>query len=649
MKNGKIYDKDNLVKKCLESKIQSGVCFTRNRCAESRVIMGNTFPLACSWPLIDGAKKILQEGDQTVNSINNLLHYLKETLHLSGVSIRQRIPRPYSLRIMYEHMKNSPIRRINQTITYTPEDWAVALNEYKKGYYVHNDDDNTDILPGVVAEFLPATIIQFPHFSGEQFLGTLDLIDFQRHRRIEDKDITILSELSNVIFQELARLDKENTVTPEEKFKDYITDLNRYENFVENLDQILPSYVTAKSAVLIVCADIHHFKLINENYGYRKGDELLRTFARQLNSGHPFIDACRIYSDNFIIAYSIPREYMDKARIETENFHSELSKELRKCCPDNHIRICSGIYIIEDTNTDVSTAIAYANMARKQSKEQKGRHCIQFSPDMIQNMKWRSFLNNELPKAILHHNLVVYYHPKVSCDSNRLLGAEALIRWQMDDGTFIYPDQFISEFESNGNIIQLDYFVYEEVFRYLKSRIEQDLPVVPISMNVSRSHLENDDILAYIQLLMQKYNVPSKFIEFELTENIYMNSYESARNFISTCNSMGISVSMDDFGSGFSSLNMLSDLDIDIIKIDKIFMRHADLSDNDKIVLTSVINMAKQLNMIVLCEGVETENQVEFLKDAGCDIIQGYYYARPMCQEEFDQFIMTDYLNRNQA
>lgn len=117
--------------------ILSNKCLTRRFAQNRGVIMGNTFPLACSWPLLDGAKKILEEGDQTVNSINSLLHHIKETLHLSGVSIRQRIPRPYSLRIMYEHMKNSPIRRINQTITYTPEEWDTAVNEYKKGYYVH--------------------------------------------------------------------------------------------------------------------------------------------------------------------------------------------------------------------------------------------------------------------------------------------------------------------------------------------------------------------------------------------------------------------------------------------------------------------------------------------------------------------------------
>lgn len=607
--------------------------------------MGNISPLACSWLLMDGAKKILEEGDHTVNSINTLLRYIKDTLHISGVNIRQRIPRPYSLRIMYEYIKNSPICRINHTITYTQAEWKAAIEEYKKGYYIYDNEDGKEILPGVISQYYPASIIQFPYFSDEQFLGTLDLIDFEHHRVLDERDIAVLGALRDLIFEELIRLDSENNTSVEEGYRDYITDLSRYENFVENLDQVLPEYISEDNAVLIVCADIHHFKLINETYGYRKGDELLRTFARQLHSGEPFIDACRIYSDNFIVAYSIPKTSVSIARSKIENFHESLTHELRRCCPDNHICICSGIYTIEDTNTDISTAIAYANMARKQSKEQKGLHCVQFSPDMIQDMKWRSYLNNELPRAIENHDLVIYYHPKISCDSNRMLGAEALIRWKQEDGSFIYPDQFIPEFESNGNIIKLDYYVYEEVFRYLRDRLDRELPIVPISMNVSRTHLENDDILAYIQLLLNKYNIPAKFIEFELTENIYMNSYESVRIFIASCNSMGISVSMDDFGSGYSSLNMISDLNIDILKIDKIFMRHANLSENDKIVLTSVIDMAKQLNMIVLCEGVETENQVDFLKDAGCDIIQGYYYARPMCQSEFDDFIMMDYMN----
>jgi diguanylate cyclase (GGDEF)-like protein len=610
--------------------------------------MGNVRPLACNWLLLDGARKILEEGSHTVNTINSLLQYIKETLDISGVSIRQTIPRPHSVRIMYEYVKNTPMQRINETITYTKAEWDFVVETYRKGYYIMDNKDGMDHLVGVDADSCPECVIQFPYFSEGIFAGTLDLIDFKQERSVEERDAKILEALKNLIFDELIFQDTENNknnVSSEDGYRDYITNLSRYEDFVQKLDQLLPEYVSENNAVLIVYSDIHHFKLINESYGYRKGDELLRAFAKHLHDGEPFIDACRIYSDNFIVAYSVPKAFLNAARNKVELFHESLSQKLREYCPDNHIRICSGIYCIEDINTDISTAIAYANTARKQSKRQKGLHTVQFSPEMIQDMKWRSYINNELPRAINKHNLVVYYHPKISCDSNRLLGAEALIRWRQDDGSFIYPDQFIPEFESNGNIIKLDYYVYEEVFRYLNSRLENELPVVPISMNVSRTHLENDDILAYIQLLVNKYNVPAKFIEFELTENIYMNSYESARLFIKTCNSMGISVSMDDFGSGYSSLNMISDLDIDIIKIDKIFMRHANLSENDKIVLSSVIDMAKRLNMIVLCEGVETESQVDFLKEAGCDIIQGYYYARPMCQQEFDDFIMMDYMN----
>lgn len=609
--------------------------------------MGNINPLSCNWPMIDGARKILDDGDHTVNTINVLLRYIKETLHLGGVSIHQRIARPYSLRIMYEYIKTGPVHRINQTSTCSEEEWNHAISEYKKGYYLYEGEGSDTPLPGVVSDRTTPFVLQLPYFHGDEFMGTLDLVDFTRSRYIDNRDIVVLTSLCHLIFEELLRLDTENqhAAATEEDTRDYITHLNRYDSFVENLDRIIPEYVTDDHVILIVCSDIHHFKLVNETYGYRKGDELLRTFARQLSEGDPFIDACRVYSDNFIVAYSIPKADALHARNRIEAFHEELSQCLRSCCPDNHIRICSGIYLIDDTNTDASAAIAYANMARKQSKEQKGLHCIQFSPDMIRDIKWQSYLNNELPRAILNHQLVVYYQPKISCESNRLLGAEALIRWQKEDGSFIYPDQFIPVFESNGNIIKLDYFVYEEVFRYLRNRLDAELPVVPISMNVSRSHLENDDILAYIQLLMQKYQVPSKFIEFELTENIYMANYDSARNFIATCNSMGISVSMDDFGSGYSSLNMISDLNIDVLKIDKIFMRHNELSNNDKIVLNSVIDMAKQLNMIVLCEGVETESQADFLKYAGCDIIQGYYYARPMCQAEFDDFITMDYIN----
>ncbi len=603
--------------------------------------MGTTNSSICNWQLIDDAKKILSDGNHTSNAVNNLLLDLRSRFNLNAIVVRQRISRPFSLRIMYEHVKNCPTKRINQTITYSEEDWNKSVSEYKKGYYIYYFDENKAPISGVIAKYKPQCILQLPYFSKGVFLGTLDFIDFEQPHDWSEQDIIILSSLRDLIFEDLTKLDEDKESKSSEYDKDYITGMNRYETFIENLDRAIPSCTIGNNAILVVYSDIHHFKLINEGYGYRKGDELLREYARQLQSGRTYIDACRVHSDNFIVAYQIQASDIDTTLRELEIEQKWLSLELQKCCPDSHIRICSGIYIIDNSDIDAATTAAYANMARKQSKQEKGLRSVLFSSDMIKDMKRRAYLNDELPKAIQNHNLVVYYQPKISCSSEKLFGAEALIRWQKDDGTFIYPDEFIPEFESNGNIVSLDYYVYEEVFRYQRYRLDHNLSVFPVSMNVSRLHLESNDILPYIRSLLDKYQIPPKYIEFELTENIYMQSIEPARKFISTCNDLGISVSMDDFGSGYSSLNMISSLPIDVLKIDKIFMKNETLSDNDKIVLNSVIDMAKRLNMTVLCEGVESKSQLNFLKDAGCDIIQGYYYGKPMSQTEFDKFVTS--------
>lgn len=593
--------------------------------------------------LYKNAKQILEDGEYSVDSINVLLRFFAESFNLSCVCIRQRISRPYSLRIMYEYIKYSPTKRINQTITYSSDDWNHAIAEYKKGPYVYYYDENEEPMPGVIRQFKPLGILQIPYFSNGIFMGTLDFIDFQVERRWLQNDMNIYKELCNITFEALAKLDEEIVSPIMEDEKDYITGLSRYESFIENLDRIIPDCTQNNDSVLLIYADIHHFKLINETYGYRKGDELLRTYSKLIRSGRSYIDACRVHSDNFIVAYPLHHE---EAEDIVENIEAEqkwIALQLRETCPDSHIRICCGIYVLDNNSIDAATAVAYANMARKRSKEHKGHHAVVFSEDMISNMKWQAYLNNELPHAMENKNLIVYYQPKISCTTGRLFGAEALIRWQKEDGSFIYPDQFIPEFESNGNIITLDYYVFEEVFRYLRRRLDMELTVVPISMNVSRMHLENNDIIPFIRSLLEKYEIPTKYIEFELTENIYMQNIEPAKKFVEECNRLGISVSMDDFGSGYSSLNMISSLKIDILKIDKIFMKHESLSENDRIVLSSVIEMAKQLHMMVLCEGVESAEQVEFLKEAGCDIIQGYYYGKPMPQKEFDLFIAQNF------
>ena len=221
----------------------------------------------------------------------------------------------------------------------------------------------------------------------------------------------------------------------------------------------------------------------------------------------------------------------------------------------------------------------------------------------------------------------------------RLIGAEALVRWQKPDGTFIYPDQFIPLIERSGQVVDVDYYVYREVFRFIADRIAEGKKVVPVSLNVSRIHLNKMHILEYVKGLFEEYQIPSDMIEFELTESIYLDNTEKALSLVKGLHNLGTKVSMDDFGSGYSSLNLLSRLPIDIIKLDRVFLREDTLQDSDKIIISCVIDMARRLRIISLCEGVETPEQSDYLKEIGCQIQQGYYFSKPIPEEEFALFI----------
>ena len=248
---------------------------------------------------------------------------------------------------------------------------------------------------------------------------------------------------------------------------------------------------------------------------------------------------------------------------------------------------------------------------------------------------------SEFPKALRNKELEIYYQPKIQCESNEIAGAEALIRWLRDGKPYVYPDQFIPALEENGMIVDLDYYVYQEVFSYLSERIRAKKTVVPISMNVSRIHLENEKLLTYIKMLFEQYQIPADLIEFELTESIYIENSDMVLPFIEQLHDMGVKVSMDDFGSGYSSLSLISKLPIDIIKLDKVFLKNMPLDEKDEILISSIVEMARKLHMSVVCEGVEHQEHSLFLCRIGCDFLQGYYFSRPIPVSEFEQYLMN--------
>ena len=423
--------------------------------------------------------------------------------------------------------------------------------------------------------------------------------------------------------------------------KDSLTGLDRYEVFLKKLQKAIDCI--GDKRIVIVYTDIKHFKYINDTYGYQVGDALLRDFVNDMTIDNEQMICCsRVYSDNIIAANYMPEGISNekfKEFIQTVNLEKEI--KFREKYLASRLQFCTGISIVDKDSRSLNaeTAVSNANLARKVAKELKEECCVLFDNSMMEGIKREVEITSQIPKAIANHEFKVYYQPKIETESLELIGAEALVRWQKPDGSFVYPDQFIPFIERSGQVVDVDYYVYREVFRFLADRISAGKKVVPISLNVSRVHLNKMSILEYVQDLFEEYKLPSELIEFELTESIYLDNTERALALVDGLHNLGTKVSMDDFGSGYSSLNLLSRLPIDIIKLDKVFLKDDTLLESDKIIISCVVDMAKRLHITSLCEGVETLEQSDYLKEIGCQIQQGYYFSRPISQENFEQFM----------
>lgn len=430
------------------------------------------------------------------------------------------------------------------------------------------------------------------------------------------------------------------------EMKDILTGLDRYETFVEKLDKEIRKMDGYRIA--IVYTDIKHFKYINDTYGYKQGDMLLKEFVNQvLKVDDKLLCAARVYSDNIVVATRLDGGLSNgEFRDLIHGRNMELEKTLRENFLDERLKLSTGISIIssDDRRLDAATAVSNANLARKLAKEMKDDCCVLFDRRMMEGIRKEVEITSSLPAAINNGELKVYYQPKMDTKNLDIIGAEALVRWQKPDGSFVFPDDFIPFIEQSGQVVELDYFVYREVFKFIAERINNDETIVPISLNVSRVHLNRMGILDYVTSLFEEYQIPPHYVEFELTESIYIDNTEKALELVEGFHEMGVKVSMDDFGSGYSSLNLLSGLPIDIIKLDKVFLKEASanegrLKENDKIIISCVVDMARRLKITSLCEGVETPEQSDYLAEIGCEIQQGYYFSKPIPQFEFEEFI----------
>ena len=267
-------------------------------------------------------------------------------------------------------------------------------------------------------------------------------------------------------------------------------------------------------------------------------------------------------------------------------------------------------------------------------------HIVFFDGEMSRQIKERRNIEANMMAALENNEFKVYYQPKVSIESGKVVGAEALVRWIRPSGEIISPGKFVPIFEENGFITDMDFAIYRNAISDIAKWLEHDIEVPLVSLNVSRFHLSDDNFCTKLNDLVDSYKVPHKYIELEITESLLTDNIDYLVDMVTKLKEMGFRISIDDFGSGYSSLNLITQLPFDTLKIDGGFFLKNELTDKNKKVISSVVTLAKSLNLETVSEGVETQPQVDFLKELGCDMVQGYFYYKPMPSNAFEELLI---------
>lgn len=452
------------------------------------------------------------------------------------------------------------------------------------------------------------------------------------------KEKNTLFRLSTIIYNRIRQLQEEEKQRVQIDFQmnyDSVTGLPHYSKFLLLCEQYLQE--RKDRDYYFAYADFSNFQYLNEVYGYSAGDAVLRRFAQSLRDEAPSgIYFSRVTSDHFVGLIEYMPGYQPEEGIEQflDDFCKKANQDYALC----NLKLTCGICRLEKEMGTISTAVDYANVARKYGKNIAETKCILYTAEIRERNETEMAIAANMSKALENQEFQVYLQPKVSLKYEVCVGAEALIRWQKPDGSMIYPDQFIPVFERNGFVTKIDFFVLEQVLKYLREAIDKEEQVVPVSVNFSRLHNEEIDFVRKIIDLIEKYQIDPGLIEVEVTESVYMYDLSLLENNIRQLQEYGVKISIDDFGSGYSSLNVLARISADIIKIDKQFLNCCEDSTTPGF-MKYLIKMIKHLGFEVIAEGVETKEQARMLKEASCDMVQGYYYARPMPIDNFRQFL----------
>ena len=384
----------------------------------------------------------------------------------------------------------------------------------------------------------------------------------------------------------------------------------------------------------IVCMDISCFKIINDLFHADTGNVILKTaadyFKAILNPRTSI--SFRADADHFVLC--VPAE-----ELEIEQIIRDLDERIQALHISHNILFFAGIYPVDNINLPIDQMCDRAGMALRRIKGSYLTRYAYYDAKMRDQMIEELLITGNLEVALMEHQFTIFLQPIFDPRKNTVISAEALVRWFHPVHGMVSPGKFIPVCERNGFIVRLDRFVWEETCRLQRKRLDAGKPVVPISVNLSRLNFYSLDLPDFLATLLEKYELEPWMLKLEVTESAYTDNQLQLLDMISTFKSLGFSVLMDDFGSGYSSLNMLKDMPLDTLKVDMAFIRELEKSKRVAVILKFIVELAEELGMSVVVEGVETKPQADYVASLGEVAIQGYYFSRPLPISDYEKLL----------
>ncbi|MCR5000136.1 MAG: EAL domain-containing protein [Lachnospiraceae bacterium] len=399
-------------------------------------------------------------------------------------------------------------------------------------------------------------------------------------------------------------------------------------------------YKNKSNDLILAKVKVHNMQEINERFGTHVGDLVLIRMAESLIQGHkqhPMVFG-RIGGDTFAVL-------VNRSVFTNRMFHANLGQFVGELLSDRDYEVTfyCGIYELHAEDCDVDGILDRATFALNHVRGSFKDYVQYFDEALEEEYDQRSRIEQMARSALKHDALRVYLQPIYDTMTRRLVSAEALVRWMDNDGSLIAPDEFIPIFERNGFITQVDLFVLEEICKNIRAWINRGIEPVPVSVNVSRVDITSPHFADEVTELVDRYEIDHSLIKIELTESAFNSQISTIDNCMNRLRQQGFKILMDDFGSGYSNLNMFQDIFVDIVKIDMKFLRNIEQNSRGRVILNSVVDMSKHLGLEIVVEGVETEEQFRIVREMSCEMTQGYYFSRPMPLRMFDDLLIYEY------